>query len=151
MDNVPVLSRIVPELRVKVCLDHFASPDLRAFKGRESSFDPYSLCGFSELITLLRQGNTYVKISGAYRLSADPEMQCVRAMARELMSVAPTRLVFATDWPHTQFDGLDIMPFIEECLSWSRAGSGLRERLFRRNAEELWDVQGTDENYAQRL
>jgi predicted TIM-barrel fold metal-dependent hydrolase len=92
-----------------------------------------------------------VKISGAYRLSADPEMKCVRAMARELMSVAPTRLVFATDWPHTQFDGLDIMPFIEECLSWSRAGSGLRERLFRRNAEELWDVQGTDENFAQRL
>ena len=142
MSSVPDLLKIVPSLGVRVCLDHFASPDLKEVeKDSVSLFDPYSLPGFQALVFLLRQGNTYVKISAPYRLSNDTEMRCVRAISQELMRVARHRLVFATDWPHTRFDGLDITPFVDACLRWCDEDKELQELLFRRNAEVLWDVK----------
>ncbi|KAL2002778.1 hypothetical protein VTN02DRAFT_5996 [Thermoascus thermophilus] len=145
LDTVTALERIVPRLGgVKVCLDHFGSPDLSLSPTNyndHAPLNPYSLPGFSSLVSLLRGGQTYVKLSAPYRLSKDPQMRDLRALARELIRVAPDRLVFATDWPHTRFDGLDIRPFTESCLQWCAAVPGLAERLFRRNAEALWDVK----------
>lgn len=149
MRDVPTLLAVVPTLGVRVCLDHFASPDLRPFEEDEkvdtmasaSLFDPYSVYGFPALSTLLReQNNLYVKISAPYRLGNDPQMRGASALAHELIRVARNRLVFATDWPHTRFDGLDITPFVESCLQWCDGDKELEDRLFRRNAEELWDV-----------
>ncbi|KMU80975.1 hypothetical protein CISG_08917 [Coccidioides immitis RMSCC 3703] len=105
-----------------------------------ASFDPYSLSGFSELVSLLRQGRTYVKISAPYRLSDDPELKFLGVIAKELLRVAPDRLVFATDWPHTRFEGLDVKPFIAKCLHWCGGNTELVDKLFRRNAEELWGL-----------
>ncbi|EEP78017.1 predicted protein [Uncinocarpus reesii 1704] len=142
LSSVPVLLDIVSELGVRICLDHFASPELPVAEANiTSSFDPYSLSGFAELITLLRQGNTYVKISAPYRLSDDPDMKQLSVIALELLQVAPNRLVFASDWPHTRFEGLNIAPFIRKCLDWCGDDKGLVEKIFRRNAEELWDAQ----------
>lgn len=146
MSNVPDLQEIVPTLGVRVCLDHFASPDLKDVeKDTTTPFDPYSLPGFQALVSLLAEGNTYVKISAPYRLSNDPEMRFVRVIAQELMRVARYRLVFATDWPHTRFDGLDIVPFVDACLQWCDGDRELEELLFRRNAEDLWDVKGDEQ------
>ena len=146
MKDVPTLLDVVPTLGVRVCLDHFASPDLQPYdeKGDMNSFDPYSIYGFQALSTLLRQGNTFVKISGSYRLSNDPQMRGARILTRELVRIASDRLVFATDWPHTRFDGLDITPFVESCLQWCEGDKELEERLFRRNAEDLWDAVTDD-------
>lgn len=143
MDNIPDILNVVPTLGVRVCLDHFASPNLKGIENDTTiAFDPYSLPGFQGLVSLLKQGSTYVKISAHYRLSNDPEMRHVRIIAQELMRVAKDRLLFATDWPHTRFDGLDITPFVEACLQWCEGDKDLEERLFRRNAEELWNAKG---------
>lgn len=152
LEMATALEKIVPRLDgVRICLDHFGSPDLPSSFSSSSiknnndtdkqPLDPYSLPGFSSLVALLQGGQTYVKLSAPYRLSKDPQMRDIQAVARELIRVAPTRLVFGTDWPHTRFDGLDIRPFTESCLQWCAAEPGLAERLFRRNAEELWDVE----------
>ncbi|EDN05610.1 conserved hypothetical protein [Histoplasma mississippiense (nom. inval.)] len=146
METMPDLATIVPSLGVKVCLDHIANPKLPPRSSSPSSpssspLNPYDLVGFPALISLLEKGSTYVKISGPYRLSADPQFHDVGAMVRELMRAGRERLVFATDWPHTRFEGVDIAPFTEACLGWcAEAGPDMAERLFRRNAEELWDV-----------
>lgn len=143
METMAGLEVIIPSLGVKVCFDHFGSPDLSSRTavemGKDENFDSYSLKGFSSLVYLLRQGNVYVKISAPYRLSKDPEMRDLKAIAKELMRVASNRLVFATDWPHTRFEGLDIQPFMGACLEWC-ADTEMKESLFRRNAEDLWDV-----------
>ncbi|KAK2762245.1 hypothetical protein FQN54_001255 [Arachnomyces sp. PD_36] len=141
METMPALESIVPGLGVKVCFDHFGSPDLSwdHRDGGERSFDPYSLKGFSSMVSLLREGNVYVKISAPYRLSRDPEMCHLQAITKELIRVASNRLVFATDWPHTRFEGVDIEPFIKACLAWCDTPE-LREMLFRQNAEDLWDA-----------
>ncbi|WEW54689.1 hypothetical protein PRK78_000111 [Emydomyces testavorans] len=148
LSSVPALVDVVPGLGVRVCLDHFASPALPATSDAGSSvFDPYSLSGFAELISLLEQGSTYVKISAPYRLSEDPDLKQLGVMVKELMRVAPDRLVFATDWPHTRFEGLDISPFVEKCLGWCGGDTGLVDKLFRWNAEELWDAQTEEATY----
>lgn len=142
LSMIPILEPAVPGLGVKVCFDHFGSPVLP--RPLPAQFDPYSLAGFSSLVSLLEQGNTYVKISAPYRLTNDSQFGGLREMAQEFMRVGRDRVVFATDWPHTRFDGMDITPFVEACVEWCRAESGLAERLFRRNAEELWDVEASE-------
>jgi predicted TIM-barrel fold metal-dependent hydrolase len=58
-----------------------------------------------------------------------------------LLKVAGDRVVFASDWPHTRFDGLDVKPFVERCLQWTDE-AGLTENVFTVNAKKLWDVSG---------
>jgi predicted TIM-barrel fold metal-dependent hydrolase len=131
------LEKIVPELDVKVCLDHFGKPTLS-----DGNPKPHDHPGFSSLIRLMKQGNTYVKISGAYRISQDPALRDLEPMAKELLGAnGGKNVVFATDWPHTRFDGLDIKPFIGKVLDWCEDDKDLIDQLFRRNAEKLWDVQ----------
>jgi predicted TIM-barrel fold metal-dependent hydrolase len=143
LDMMPALERCVSQLGVKVCIDHFGSPDLSSVKADEDgSFDPYTLPGFSSLVALLRAGQTYVKLSAPYRLSRDPQMRDIRVLTQELLQVARTRVIYATDWPHTRFEGLDIQPFTEMCLQLCGEDRGLTERLFRENARDLWDAQG---------
>lgn len=139
LDMIPALESCVPELGVKLVIDHFGAPNLSPMMGK-SSFDPYSLSGFSSLIRLLQAGQTYVKISASYRVSRDPGMRDIQVVAKELLRVARERVVYATDWPHTRFDGHDVRPFTEMCLDLCKSDQDLKDRLFRRNAESLWDV-----------
>ncbi|KAJ5091308.1 Amidohydrolase 2 [Penicillium alfredii] len=139
---VPMLESIVPCLGVRVCIDHFGSPDLSTLAWNHDStpFNPFALPGFASLISLLRTGSTYVKVSAPYRLSKDHQMRDLRAMVREFLSVAPKRVIYATDWPHTRFSGVDISPFTEYCLELCAHDPELAERLFRRNTEEMLGV-----------
>jgi predicted TIM-barrel fold metal-dependent hydrolase len=58
--------------------------------------------GFKALIELMRRGNTWMKISGANRVSATdlPPYDDVRPMAEALIEAAPDRIMWGTDWPH---------------------------------------------------
>ena len=140
-----ILERIVPELGVKVCIDHFGQPTLPTPYDSSKAVKPYDLPGFASLINLL-QGDTWVKMSGQYRISKDPEMRDLEPIAMELLKMAPNRVVFATDYPHTRFKDIDSIPFIEACFRWSGEGTGLAEKLFVKNAEQLWDVPPSTES-----
>lgn len=140
---VPLLEPLVPRLGVSVCIDHFGSPKLSSTPLSEASlpFDPYTLHGFDSLISLLHSGSTYVKISAPYRSSVDRNMHELKAMAREFLSAAPDRVIYATDWPHTRFTGYDINPFTAWCLDLCEEKPGLAEKVFRRNTERMLDVK----------
>ena len=146
------LEAVVPTLGVKVCVDHFGSPTLPAWKdGVEGEVDPYSLPGFGSLVNLMRQGGTWCKVSGWYRLSRDPEgrMRDLGGVVRELLKVRRgSRVVWASDWPHTRFEGVNVGPFVDQCWEWCEQVGGSPEKggeLMRRlcvdNAEELWDAE----------
>lgn len=143
LEMVPLLQRIVPQLGgVKICIDHFGSPDIPVplcNVRRQTVFDPYGLPGFSSLMSLLCKGETYVKISAPYRLSRDEHFKDLEAMMGEFLRAAPHRVVYATDWPHTRFTGVDIKPFTELCLQLCSGDTGLVDRVFYRNAEEMMD------------
>ena len=58
--------------------------------------------GFRALLELVSSGNTWVKISGANRVSRGdlPPYDDVKPMARALIEAAPDRIMWGTDWPH---------------------------------------------------
>jgi len=58
--------------------------------------------GWRALVELAKRGNTWVKISGANRVSATdlPPYDDVKPLARALIEAAPERVMWGTDWPH---------------------------------------------------
>ena len=58
--------------------------------------------GFKALLELVSRGNTWLKISGANRVSRGdlPPYDDVRPMAQALIEAAPDRIMWGTDWPH---------------------------------------------------
>lgn len=56
--------------------------------------------GFQTLLQLAREG-CWAKLSGPYRISGQPyPYEDVAPFARALVEVAPSRMVWGTDWPH---------------------------------------------------
>ncbi len=58
--------------------------------------------GFQALLELMRAGNTWIKISGANRVSETdlPPYDDVKPLAHALIEAAPERIMWGTDWPH---------------------------------------------------
>jgi predicted TIM-barrel fold metal-dependent hydrolase len=78
---------------VPVVLDHFG--------GAQAALGP-TQPGFADLLELVRSGQAYVKISGAYRASKmAPDYPDAAPLARALIAANPQRVVWGTDWPHT--------------------------------------------------
>jgi predicted TIM-barrel fold metal-dependent hydrolase len=78
---------------VPVVLDHFG--------GAQAALGP-TQPGFADLVELVRSGKAYVKISGAYRASRmAPDYPDAAALAKALIAANAQRVVWGTDWPHT--------------------------------------------------
>jgi len=90
--SIPSIKDLVFASTVPVVFDHFGG--LEASKGPEQP-------GFADLIDLLRAGNAYVKLSGAYRASTQaPDYLDVASFAKGLIVANPDRVLWGTDWPH---------------------------------------------------
>jgi 2-pyrone-4,6-dicarboxylate lactonase len=61
--------------------------------------------GFRALIDLLRhgEGRTWVKLTGAYRISTAGGFADIDPMAAALIAAAPDRLIWGSDYPHLSF------------------------------------------------
>jgi predicted TIM-barrel fold metal-dependent hydrolase len=80
-------------LNVPMSIAHFAY---------QSASAGVTAARFRALIELARRGNTWIKISGANRVSAAdlPPYDDVKPMARALIDAASDRIMWGTDWPH---------------------------------------------------
>lgn len=80
-------------LTVPMSIGHFAY---------QQAVDGVDAPGFRALLELGRAGNTWIKISGANRVSATdlPPYDDVAPMTHALVEAAPDRLMWGTDWPH---------------------------------------------------
>jgi len=138
LEDIPLLEPVVPKLGgVKVCIDHFGHPTSESLTAAKTAHD---LPGFPSLIKLLKQGQTWVKISASYRLFSDnPRHPVAESLCREIIKHRPDRCVFATDWPHTRFEGIDSIPFIEAMFDWIEAEQVPLAKVLVENAEDLFD------------
>jgi predicted TIM-barrel fold metal-dependent hydrolase len=94
------LGRLLPPLiaaGVPVVVDHFGRIDPAL-----GIADP----GFAQLLSFGDGGGVWVKLSGAYRIgSGEVGRQTARAAAERLRaSFGARRLLWGSDWPHTQFE-----------------------------------------------
>jgi D-galactarolactone isomerase len=88
-ERAPLLSR----LAVPIVIDHIAK-----------FAEPIGLDhpAFRTLAGLVEGGNTYVKLSAVYESGNDgpPAYQPSSALVRELVRIAPARLLWGSNWPH---------------------------------------------------
>jgi len=77
---------------VPIVFDHFGGAQASLGVGQP---------GFDRLLTLVRSGHAYVKISGSYRSSTEaPDYPDVAPLAKALVAANPQRILWGTDWPH---------------------------------------------------
>lgn len=56
--------------------------------------------GLDKLVRLVATGKSYVKLSGAYRVSKAPGFTDVAPLARALIEANRERMLWGSDWPH---------------------------------------------------
>ena len=136
MAIIPQLEPVVAELdgSVKIVIDHLGSPT-------EVKSNLYDMPGWEDLVKMMRNSNIFVKLSAPYRISDDPQYNDLEALTKELLSSrGGNGVVFASDWPHTRYEGVDVSPWIERCLEWCGNDTPAKNKVFRDNAKALWDV-----------
>lgn len=101
--------------------------------------------GFQTLLSLLRDGNGWVKLSGAFRVSTAgaPYIDTI-PFAQALVKTRPDRLVWGSDWPHVSIE--PPMPKIGELLDlladWV-PDEEQRKRVFVDNPHRLYNFTDT--------
>jgi 2-pyrone-4,6-dicarboxylate lactonase len=91
--DIVELMPVFTALKVPMSIGHFAYQPATA---------GVAAPGFQALLELMRCGNTWMKISGANRVSATdlPPYDDVEPLACALIEAAPERIMWGTDWPH---------------------------------------------------
>ena len=127
---------------MKLVLDHMGGPD--RLRSRPDDID-----GWKELKRLMTYPGVFVKVSAPYRILAESggeqaKVEDLKGLVSELLAAREGHgCVFATDWPHTRFEGHDIEEWVRACLAWA-GDERTVDRLFKGNAEVLWDVPGDE-------
>ena len=79
-------------LRCPVVIDHLGFVDPSG---------PVTQPGFAALLRLLRGGNGWTKLSGAYRSAPrGPGYDEIKPFARAVLDARPDRVLWGSDWPH---------------------------------------------------
>jgi predicted TIM-barrel fold metal-dependent hydrolase len=147
MDQIALIAPMIPKLGLRVVFDHLGDP--------QPDMAPRAQAGYAELVNLLQTNSqVYVKLSGTYRLTGVPELD---SYAKELLRIAPTQIVWASDWPHTggttrnpdgdpkkpqDFLQVDIPAFAQQCMDWCDGNEHLLRQIWVDNPRRLWDYHG---------
>ncbi len=98
IDDLPGLVRALLPFGCKIVIDHFGRPDARL---------GVTQAGFIELLDLGATRQLWMKISAIYRLAGSArqniEFACAALPLLE-RSLGPQRLLWGSDWPHTQHE-----------------------------------------------
>lgn len=129
----PPLGTVISKLPVPVVFDHMGH-----FPAVHGPLDP----GFQRLTALVGDG-AWVKLSGAYRLDDGPDFAATIPLARQLMTAAPTRCVWGSDWPHVAHwkPMMNVGRLLDLLADWV-PDKVLRERVMVDNARRLYGFDG---------
>ncbi len=126
--ELPALAPRLAQLPVPVVVDHMGH-----FPAAAGVAEP----GFQALLSLVRDG-AWVKLSGAYRLTAAP-YAAAAPLARALLAAGRDRCVWGSDWPHVST--WDAMPRSADLLDlvadWA-PDEATREAVLVRNPARLY-------------
>ena len=133
VDEFPELDRMLMPLPVTLVFGHLGC--VAAEKGTTTP-------GFQALLRLLRGGRALVKLTGAYRISAQhPSFADTCPFAHALLAAAPDRVLWGTDWPHVMRRWTTPMPndgdLADLLLDWI-PDEALRNRVLVDNPAALY-------------
>lgn len=138
----------IPSLGLSVVIDHLATP--------KQTPAPRLQPGYAHFMDLLSKKQIWVKLSGIYRF---PELSELDSYIIEILRVAPTQVVWASDWPHTggvaanpqgdrqavqEYREFDVPAFITQCKEWCMKDEALIQKIFVDNPRRLWQYEDQD-------
>ena len=135
-------ARQLGQLPVPVVLDHFAMVPSSSQNGDVT---------VDVVMALVRSGKAFVKLSAPYRIGAQmPEARAaVGRLAAEYLGANPDRVLWGSDWPHTQREGgrsphevsayrqVSSAELAQTIEAWLPRAE-LRERVLVKNPEALY-------------
>jgi predicted TIM-barrel fold metal-dependent hydrolase len=94
LDAIAAAAPFIRSMQVPLVLDHFAMVPA-TMSDDDARLDA--------VLSLLRSGQTYVKLSAPYRLAATPDAADTLAvrLASLYVKANPSQLLWGSDWPHT--------------------------------------------------
>jgi predicted TIM-barrel fold metal-dependent hydrolase len=119
----PVVRDLLPylaELDVPFAIDHM---------GYQKPADGFTARDTERLLDLLREGNCWIKLSGAYRLVPDAPLSAVHELGRALVATRPDRLLWGSDWPHLPDGGRDTGELLALLADWAPSAADRRAIL----------------------
>ncbi|MFT3955808.1 MAG: amidohydrolase family protein [Piscinibacter sp.] len=130
-DEIAHLEPLWERLPVPVVFDHLAR-----IPAKQGTSHP----AFAVVRKLLEGGKAWVKLSGAYAVSADgaPAYGDVAPLARAFHSVRPDRTVWGSDWPHPSLKVKPDDGVLLSLLARWVPDAGLRTRILVDNAQALY-------------
>lgn len=92
VEQLPQWMDVIADLPVEVVFDHLGHAPLGTAAGAE---------GVRCMLELAAKGRAWIKISGLYRLTAEPlKNPLLQSLVAELAAAARQRLLWGSDWPH---------------------------------------------------
>ena len=131
--DIVELESVLSNASVPVSIGHFAYQPATAGINAD---------GFKTLLRLLKDGNTWIKISGANRVSETdlPPYDDVLPMARALVEANPDNVMWGTDWPHP--NKYEVNPNDGDLVNWFGewiTDDAMRARIMVDNSEAFYD------------
>lgn len=137
VSTLPNLATLVGRLKVPVVFDHLGHVPARLGTAE---------AGFQTMLALLREGQAWVKASGAYRM-AEPEARApyadVRPFFDAVLRANPARVLWATDWPHSAIHvpTPDDAAMAQMTLDWLGPDEGLLHQVFVQNPMAIYGFE----------
>lgn len=101
-EELAPLVQEIADSGIPVVTDHFALLKSPSMLPEEYHGDVKKQPGFGAIMSLVRSGALYVKMSAPYRISdMSPRYEDLRPIVEALVSAKPARLLWGSDWPHT--------------------------------------------------
>ena len=131
--DIVELEPVLSNASVPISIGHFAYQPATA--GINSD-------GFKTLLKLIKDGNTWIKISGANRVSETdlPPYDDVLPMARALVEANSGNVMWGTDWPHP--NKYEVNPNDGDLVNWFGewiTDDTMRKQIMVTNSELFYD------------
>jgi predicted TIM-barrel fold metal-dependent hydrolase len=130
--DIPRYTRMLDEMPCPYIIDHM---------GRVATADGPDQPAFAALLLLMEDERAWVKISGAERLTiyGTPPYDDVVPFARAIISAAPDRVLWGTDWPHPNVRHMPDDGDLVDLLAAYAPDAETLERILVTNPEALYD------------
>lgn len=130
--ELPTLAPPLLDAGVDIVVDHFGRPD--AATGVD---DP----GFRTLLDLATTGKVWVKLSASYRLQREAGKDiALQAAASLLDAFGARRLLWGSDWPHTQHESIVSYADVIQLLAHWVPDAGARETILAHTPAQLFGL-----------
>jgi predicted TIM-barrel fold metal-dependent hydrolase len=92
---------------------------------------------FDRLLDVLRQGNCWIKLSGAYRIAKSRPLSAVEPLGRALVAARADRLIWGSDWPHLPDGQRDTGELLNLLPDWAPSPQD-RHRILAESPDALF-------------